>query len=232
MFYFSCWFLKIVHNPSSAWRNWRLEIEAYKKIQPASSGTIVWDYVVDDEVVYIDNWRTAFSQSIHKTQTLVSECFWFCLWYVWQNRAWNYLWHIFPGWNINSQEGQIIDHRVEKILAYKENILQILTNWRDDGLSIEDIGIFGGRIWQEGAGKWYLEALGLLGRFARETFWEEPKVIWLPTRGMNYRDSSLGENPQTLIVGEKEISIHKEGAVLEHPITIRDVSEKVEQILS
>lgn len=206
---------------------------AWKSIQPADLWTIAGDCVItNDGVVYLDNWRSAFSQPQHRTETLVSDTFWFCLWFAWQNQNWNYLWHIFPGRCALNEKKQIVDNEVKMILRYRDNIAQILASWRDDGLETKDLGIFGGRVWAEGGGKWYLEAVHILGALGKEVFWEEPRVIWLPTRGIVYGNSVPGEEPQTVFVWKEGILIHTESPALEHPIAIGEVSERVAQILS
>lgn len=208
-------------------------MKGWKSIQPSYFWRIVGDYVVsDDDVIYLDNWRTVFSQPQHKKETLASDNFYWCLGIAWQNQGWNYLWHIFPGLHIVNKKWQIVDNEVRMILRYRENIVQILANWRDDWLGVEDFGIFGGRVWQEWGARWYLEGLRLLGELGKEVFWEEPKVIWLPTKGMLYGNSAPGEEPQTVFVWREGVLIHTESPVLEYPITIWDVPERVARILS
>lgn len=229
--------MKIIHNPSSEWRNWWSEIEGGRKIQPANAWTIKGDCIVgSDGVVYFDNWRSAFSRSQHKKETLVSNRFWFCLWFAWQNQEGNYLGHVFPGENLNSTRQQMIDHGVEKILKHREDILRILADWRDDGLKAEELGILGGRVWKEWGGKGYLEAVQLLWALGWEVFWDEPKVIWLPTKWMNYGWPNgvinHGSDPQTVFVWEEWILIHTEGEILEEPISLKDIRERVAQILA
>lgn len=229
--------MKIIHNPPSEWRNWRSEIEIGRKIQPASVWTIKGDCIVgSDGVVYLDNWLSAFSQSQHKRETLVSDRFWFCLWFAWQNPGGNYLGHIFPGENLNSMRQQMRDHGIEKILKHREDILHILAGWRDDGLESEQLGIFGGRVWKEGDGRGYLEAINLLWTLGKEIFWNEPKIIWLPTKWTVYGWPSgvisHGSDPQTVFVWGERILIHTEGDVLEKPISLKDVPARVIQILS
>lgn len=208
-------------------------MKEWKSIQPADWWTMDGDYIVtDDGVIYLDNWRTVFSQPHHKAQKLASDRFYWCLGLAWQNEWWNYLWHIFPGIYKLNKKGQIVDNEVEKIIRYRNEMAEVLTGWRDDWLEAEDLGIFGGRVWQEWGGKWYLEALGLLGALGKEVFWKEPKVIWLPTKGMLYGNSAPGEEPQTVFVWREGVLIHTESPALEYPISIWEVSGRVAQILS
>ena len=211
-------------------------MKASRAIQPAPIWKIDGDYAVDKAgVVYLDNWFSAFSQPQHKMQRLFSDRFWFCLWFAWQNSG-NYLWHVFPGWNINSANAQMIDHEVERIQKHRDGISRVLTSWKEDGLDIKNLGIFGGRVWKEGGGQWYLVALGMLWEVAKEVYWDEPRVIWLPTKGRVYGWPrwvvNNGDEHQTVFVGNEWILIHTEGHVLEHPIAIRDVPARVQQILS
>jgi hypothetical protein len=47
----------------------------------------------------------------------------------------------------------MIDHEVERIQKHRDGISRVLTSWKEDGLDIKNLGIFGGRVWKEGGGQ-------------------------------------------------------------------------------